>query len=307
MKTFNRYIALCLIPVLFASCTKSKGDSKNSIAATANVIEVSALDFKFEVPDQVPSGWNTFRFKNEGKQEHFFYIYRLPDNKTYQQFIDDAIKPLNSVWSEYEAGKLSREEAGAKLGTEIAPWFFTELVPSGGPALTEPGETAQATVKLEPGLHVVECYVKMPDGTWHTDMGMQQPLTVTEASTDAQPPAADAELTLSNYKIESRGTLTAGTRTIAVHVKENPEGFMLHDINLFRIDDETKPEEIVKWMDWMDLEQFKAPAPGYSLGGMEHLAAGKTGYMTVDLQPGNYVWVSEGYGSRGMVETFTVE
>lgn len=60
-------------------------------------------------------------------------------------------------------------------------------------------------------------------------------------------------------------------------------------------------------MDWMDLEQFRAPAPGIALGGVEHLTAGETAYMTVDLEPGRYAWVSEGYGSRGMVQEFTID
>ena len=60
-------------------------------------------------------------------------------------------------------------------------------------------------------------------------------------------------------------------------------------------------------MDWMDLEGFRAPAPGYSLGGVEHMRADQTGYMTVELQPGSYAWVSEGYGVQGMVRKFEVE
>jgi hypothetical protein len=37
------------------------------------------------------------------------------------------------------------------------------------------------------------------------------------------------------------------------------------------------------------------------------MAAGRTGYTMINLTPGKYAWVSEGYGSRGMVETFTIE
>lgn len=117
-----------------------------------------------------------------------------------------------------------------------------------------------------------------------------------------------AELTLSNYEIETSGQLTAGTRTVAVHVTDTPEGMLPHDINLFRLESETTTvEEIVAWMDWMDLGQFRAPGPGISIGGVEHLPAGATGYKTVDLEPGRYAWVSQGYGARGMVEEFTVE
>lgn len=305
MKTLTHLLCMSLIMGTLFSCSTKKSDSESD-SNPAGLVEVTALDFKFEAPEEIPSGWTTFRFKNEGKQEHFLYLYRLPDGKTYDQFLEEAMVPFGTVWNEYASGEISRSEAESKLGSEIPGWFFTDMVPSGGPALTEPGETVQTTVQLDPGLYVIECYVKMPDGTWHTEQGMQQAMAVSDEDNGAEPPVADAELTLSNYEIMAEGELEAGTQTIAVHVKENPEGFMLHDINLFRLDDNTSVDEIVKWMDWMDLEQFRAPAPAYSLGGVEHMVAGKTGYMTVDLKPGNYAWVSEVYGSRGMVKSFTI-
>jgi hypothetical protein len=193
------------------------------------------------------------------------------------------------------------------LGEEIGEWFFTDAVPSGGPALTEPGETSEATVLLEPGTYVMECYVKTPQGTWHTSRGMVTELVVTDEPNGASAPEADVRLTLSNYEIDVTGEMTTGPRTVAVHVEEDPEGFMLHDVNLVRLDGDTTVDDVVAWMDWMDLEQFRSPAPGHFLGGVEHMVSGRTGYVSVDLEPGRYAWVSEGYGARGMVEAFTVE
>jgi hypothetical protein len=37
------------------------------------------------------------------------------------------------------------------------------------------------------------------------------------------------------------------------------------------------------------------------------MLAGDTAYVRVELSPGEYAWISEAYGGRGMVETFTVE
>jgi len=288
--------------------TVAVSDAEANANTSTNVIEVVARDFVFEAPDQLVSGWNTFRFTNNGKQEHFFYIYRLPDNKTFDQFVQEAMVPFGTVWNEYASGQISRDSALVKFGTALPAWYVTEMVPSGGVGLTEAGETGETTVKLDPGLHVIECYVKMPDGSWHTEQGMQQPLTVTTDSTSAEPPEADVELTLSNYKIDRKGAYRAGNQTIAIYVAENPQGFTMHNLDLFRLEDDTTTvQQIVKWMDWLDLEQFRAPAPGYSLGGIEPMAAGRTGYVTVNFRPGNYAWVSEGYGSKGMVETFTIE
>jgi hypothetical protein len=290
-----------------AEIADTMADAPVEAPAATGVVDVVARDFAFDAPAEIPSGWTTFRMTNAGQQEHFLYLYRLPDGMTYERFLEEAMVPFGNVWNAYAAGEIDRSEAEARFGSELPAWFFTDITPSGGPALTEPGVTAQATVELEPGTYVMECYVKTPDGRWHTELGMQRTLVVNDESTGASPPAADAELTLSNYALASSGPLASGRRTIAVRVEESPEGFMMHDINLFRLEGDASVDEIVAWMDWMDLEGFRAPAPGHSLGGVEHMAAGGTGYLTVDLVPGDYAWVSEGYGARGVAREFTVE
>ncbi len=301
MKILKSLTVLFLAAAVFGSCTSKKE------ADDANVVEITAVDFKFQAPDSIKSGWNTIEFKNEGQQEHFVYTYRLPEDKSFEEFKQAVTIPFIEVWDKYLAGEINQEETAQMLGAEIEPWYFTEVTPTGGVAITEPGATAQSTLNFEPGLYVMECYVKMPDGRWHTEMGMVQPFTVTEDSTGADAPSANYEMTLSNYQIDTGGSLKKGTNTIAVHVKDTPEGFMKHDINLFRLNDTTTVDGILQWMNWMEKDQFTAPAPGYSLGGVEHLDAGMTGYMTVELTPGNYAWVSEGYGHRGMVKEFTIE
>jgi hypothetical protein len=64
-------------------------------------------------------------------------------------------------------------------------------------------------------------------------------------------------------------------------------------------------DDVVAWMDWLDA--LTAPAPIEFMGGAEDMPAGNTAYITVDLTPGRYAWVSESYGSRGMAKQFTVE
>lgn len=303
-------LGLALLAAGLAACQSGDGASdgaSESADAEADVVEVTAKDFEFEMPREIPSGWTTMRFVNEGEQEHFFLLWRLPEGKSFAEYRSRVAGTFLRVWSRYDSGDLTREETLEVLGQELPGWFFTEAVPSGGAALTEGGRTSRVTLELEPGTYAVECYVKTPQGTWHTDRGMLRSLTVTGDATGAAPPEADAELVLSNYEIAGEGRLEAGTRTVAVRVADTPDGFMAHDVNLFRLDEGATVEEIVAWMDWMDLDRFRAPAPGLSLGGMESMAAGGTGYMTVDLEPGRYAWVSEGYGARGMVSEFTVE
>lgn len=296
--------ALALSFVL-AACQPA--DRAPEDAGADGVVEVVGKDFEFEAPAEIPSGWTTFRFANTGEQDHFLYLYRLPDDVGFEEYRRTVPKIFDDLYSRYDAGDLTREETEQALAEQIPEWFFTDVVPAGGVALTEAGDTAVATVRLEPGVYAMECYVKTPQNTWHTNRGMLKKLVVTEEPNGAEPPAADAALTLSNYEIAVEGELTAGEHTISVHAAERPEGLMMHDVNLVRLDEETSVDEVVAWMDWMELDQFRHPAPGYNLGGVEHMAPGRTGYMTVELIPGDYAWVSEGYADRGMVETFTVE
>lgn len=300
-------IATGLSILLLSSCRPAEPPAADPEPVSPPVVDILVSDFAFEAPSELASGWTTFRMKNVGQQEHFGLLQKLPEGKRIADYGADVGAVFGSVWERYEAGELDREGAGAALGEELPQWFFNDIVQAGGPALTEPGEVAQTTVRLDPGIYVLECYVKTPEGVWHTMLGMVHEITVTADASEASPPDADLELTLSNYQIDISSELGAGTRTVAVHVVDTPEGMMAHDINLFRLDEGTDLNEIVEWMDWMDLEGFRAPAPGYSLGGVEHLRAGATGYMTVDLEPGRYAWVSEGYGPQGVALEFTVE
>lgn len=311
MRKPSRAVALGVVLVSMAACQPAdRGGGSAGVVedSAADVVEITAKDFEFQAPKAIPSGWTTFRFANESdKQEHFFLLWQLPEGKTFADYRSQVFETFVDVWNRYDQGQLTRKEAGAALGEELPAWFFEDLEPAGGAALTEPGRTSRVTLDLEPGTYVMECYVKTPQGTWHSDRGMLRELTVTEDSTGAQPPEADVELTLSNYEIQVSGQPDAGRHTVAVHVTDTPDGLMPHDVNLFRLEGDTSAKEIAGWMDWMDLEQFRAPAPGVSMGGVEHLPAGGTGYMTVELTPGRYAWVSEGYAGRGMVKTFTVQ
>lgn len=306
---FGTVVALALTA---GACTGEAGEAGSradaDTASEPGVVRITATDFQFEAPEEIPSGWTTFRFANEGEQEHFAYIYRIPDDVSFVQYRQQVADVFVRVWNRYASGSLDRGEFMQTLAAEVPEWMLSGgVVPAGGPALTEPGETTQTTVRLDPGTHVIECYVKTPQGIWHTERGMLKELVVTSDSTGVAPPDPDVRLTLSNYEIAVSGEPTVGPQTFAVRVEENPEGFNMHDVNLIRLEGDAAPDEVVAWMDWLELGAFRPPAPGYSLGGVDQMVAGRTGYVTVDLTPGRYLWVSEGYGARGMTREFRVE
>lgn len=53
---------------------------------------------------------------------------------------------------------------------------------------------------------------------------------------------------------------------------------------------------------------LEVPAPATFLGGVNEMPVGSTGYLTVDLEPGQYAWIAEVPKpmEKGMLKSFTV-
>ena len=188
----------------------------------ANVVDVTAHDYYFDVSDSIPSGWTTFRLKNEGSCDHFFSLTLLPDNIKFERYGTDVGSAFAITWDSLRGG-MDKAKAGVMLGSLLPQWYASAKY-MGGTGIIEPGKTAQVTQKLLPGNYVMECYMKTKEGKFHNALGMVRPLTVLQKVSDMKEPNdADVELTLSNYKIESKGKLTAGTHRVAVHFKEQPK------------------------------------------------------------------------------------
>jgi hypothetical protein len=276
-------------------------------AATVSppVVEVAARDFSFEAPAEIASGWTTLRFRNLGAQEHFMSLSRLPDGKTLDDYITEvAAGAFGGAMEPYYSGEVELASALETLVGLIPAWFG-DMVFSGGPGLLAPGLAEDVTVNLEPGNYVLECYVKTPDGMFHSALGMIAGLTVTTAETGAEEPTADFDVTLANYVIEAPDQVAAGPHTVRVRVIQDPEGMLKHDVHLLRVTEATDLATVIPWMSWID--GFMAPAPAKFVGGMEQLEAGHAGYLRADLEPGSYAWISEAYADRGMVKEFVVE
>ena len=152
----------------------------------------------------------------------------------------------------------------------------------------------------------MECYIKTADGIFHSSLGMQRPITVTSESSGASPPESDIEVTLSNYEIAIEGELTQGEHTVAVHFAEQPAVGLGNDVHVVRLETGTNLDEVVRWMDWMNVDGLRAPAPARFVGGTQEMPVGYTAYFTIELLPGRCAWISEAPAANGMVQGFTV-
>ena len=286
--------------------TENKSESKPE---PDNVVQIITQNMEFQIADEIPSGWNTFRYTNKSSQVHFFLIDKYPDGKT----IEDAENIVSPIFQEgmdlINQGKA--EEGYAAFGK--LPEWFGEVVFLGGSGMVSPGQTCETTLKLDPGYYILECYVKMANGIFHSKMGMVKELVVTEEKSNISPPSANIQINISStHGLEYSDPILKGANTFSVYFEDQivHENFVGHDVNLVRLDPNADIKALEKWVNWADPKGLITPSPdGITfLGGINDMPAGSKGYFTVNLEPGNYGLISEVPNASGknLLKQFSV-
>ncbi|MCP9199639.1 hypothetical protein MKO06_06960 [Gramella sp. GC03-9] len=272
--------------------------------------EIITTSMEFQTKDTLKSGWNTFKYKNRSNETHLILFDKYPKGKTIADTKRDIVPPFQEGMDLINEGKM--EEAGKAFGK--LPEWFQEVEFVGGVGLISPQSTAQSTMKLEPGTYIIECYVKMPNGVFHTTQGMAKQIEVVEEKTDLSEPSADYTISIAAEEgIKFDQDVSTGEKTFAVNFGKQKvhEHYLMHDVNLVWAEPGADLAELEKWVNWSDPEGLQTPAPkGFKfLGGMQEMNEGKTGYFTADLKQGRYVLIAEVPGSRekGMLKEFMVK
>jgi hypothetical protein len=291
-------VGACLSSLGIAGCGGADGDD-GSAAVASGIVDVQAFDYRFHAADEIPSGWTTFRMDNVGREHHLLLLYRLPENVRFDDYLTLEAS-FENVLQALDDGAVESDEALALLRSALPDWS-REIVAMGGPGLVAPGSTAITSVRLEPGRYVMECSVRTADGRTHTSLGMVRLLTVTKDSSHARPPAADVELTLRDGAFHAAGSLHPGLRTVAVHFAGSPP-----DVHLARVTDDTDRDRLAHWLNLLQADGMREPAPADFLGGANGMPVGHTSYFTVDLTPGRYSWVSEPAPNARVLREFIV-
>lgn len=317
MKYFKHLFGLCLSMLLIFSINSCKQEKKedSQIKITTNntksdnVIEIVTNVMDFVTVDTVPSGWNTFKYINKSTEPHFILFDDYPEGKSSEDAEKEVMPAFDKGMELINEGKI--EEAMAAFGT--LPEWFSEIVFTGGSGMISPKQENIFTVKLLPGLYIIECYVKMANGKFHTSMGMTKEIWVTEKDSGNQPPEADINITISgNEGINYEGEINSGWQTFKVNYVDQivHENFVGHDVNLVKIDEGANLNALEAWMNWATPTGLMTPSPdGFTfLGGTNDAPAGTSQYFKVNLEPGNYVFISEvpNSKSKNMLKTFTI-
>jgi hypothetical protein len=217
------------------------------------VVTITASDFSFDAPSEIPAGVTTFHLVNRGPGLHHVQLVKLGEGKTVDDFL-----------------------AAVKAGGPPPAWATV----AGGPNPPDLGGTAITTMALEPGNYAMVCFIPSGDGIPHLMKGMVRPLTVTAASGAGAPePSADLVMKLVDFAFELDGPLTAGRHTIRV---ENA-GAQPHEVAIVRLEPGKEPMDVAAWG-----EKQVGPAPGKLQGGVSAIMPNTRAFVEVDLQPGEY-------------------
>lgn len=303
-----KHLMIAAACLAIAAC---QSETANTSTPTENVLELGIEGLSFVGPDTVKSGWTTVRIDNDAGMAHFGLVYRVPDHVTADMITDEIVRPLQASLTATIAG--DTEEAQRQLAT-LPPWLG-ELVWMGGPGMMSDGVTAEATMYLEPGHYIVECYVKT-DGFQHNynpnpgQHGMVHAFTVTEEEGGMAEPEANVTLTLTNggYEIAD-GAFAAGENSVRAIFAEQQlyNNFVGHDAHMFRIDPDTDVDVAANWVDFFPVEGQQTPAPAHFVGGIHDMPQGSTGYFKVTLEPGSYGITAEIPDAKANGHFMTVE
>ncbi len=304
-------LVICMVSMIGA-CARSD-DTASESGDTAGVVDVVARGLTLQAPDEIPSGWTTFRFLNESPMVHFVLVERIPDGQGIESQQGEIAPVFQDGMDLLSAGDV---EAALERFQDLPEWFG-EIVFLGGPGLTAPGRTSAATVYLEPGTYLLECYVKT-GGIFHSFnpdpsvYGMVHEFTVTEETSETPEPSATVQISISTGGgIEVSGTLVPGEQTVSVRFVDQTvhENFVGHDVHLARVTGDTDLEELERWMDWSQPTGLQTPAPAVFVGGTNEMPAGATAYFTVSVEPGDYAWIAEvpGAAQKGLLKRFSVQ
>ncbi len=259
-----RSASLTVLAVLLASCGNDRPASDappgggvsaadtSAAPGAPNVVTITARDFTFEAPEQIPAGVTTLRLVSDGPSLHHVQLVRFENGKSLKDFL------------------------GALKGDGFPSWATSV----GGPAPPAPNDASSVIQDLTPGDYALVCFIPSADGVPHVAKGMARALKVVAASGPAAvEPETDLVVKLLDYDFQLSAPITAGKHRIRV---ENV-GIQHHEIAIVKLNPGKKPADFTAW----GMKQV-GPPPGSLHGGISGIMPGTHAIIEVDLPAGEY-------------------
>ncbi|WP_242205189.1 hypothetical protein [Aestuariivivens insulae] len=296
--------------LLLVTCKSETSKQTKDKISNNLVIDVITEAMEFQMIDTIPSGWNTFRYKNLSHEVHFFILEKLPNGIRLENYKNELVPPFIKATEYMLAGNM---EEGFKQFENIPKWFDSIEV-SGGVGLVSPNSTAKSTIYLKPGIYAMECYIRMPNGMAHAFFGMLKEVIVLDTKSTISEPEANINISISSTKgIILKDSITKGKHIFKVDFKDQIkyETMLGHDINLIKVNNPKLLDTVNTWINAADLNSLRSPSPkGVTfLGGVNDCQEGTSGYFYAEITSGQYALISEvpNAKSRNMLLPFTVK
>jgi uncharacterized cupredoxin-like copper-binding protein len=277
-------LAILAIAILLSACGSAIASTPAGSDAAIPEITIKAADYSFEVSDQIEAGLVKLTLVNDGEELHHAQIIRLNDGVTMEQF-----------------------QTALQQGPEVALPLITLV---GGPGVVDPGLQSQVILELMPGQYVLLCFIPGHDGVPHLAKGMIRPIEVVAHTDHDHPsvsePKADAVVKLLDFSFVLPSEIKAGEQLWQVV----NEGQQPHEIAIMKLAEGKTMADVQAFM------QAPQGAPPFaSVGGFQAINPDASGWLHLNLEPGNYVAIchvpdpasGHAHAELGMVMPFIVK
>lgn len=136
----KKYLLLLLLTAILFHYTSHAQAQSSEADHSDHAITILAEDYAFDAPDEIPSGWTTIEYVNEGEEPHLLLLGLLPEGKTFDDYAGEVLPPFDAVWRAYAHGEIDFEEFAERSETESPEWFGAVKF-MGGSGLIDPGLT----------------------------------------------------------------------------------------------------------------------------------------------------------------------
>ena len=291
MRYAHRYAPaslIVLLVLLLSGCQPVQPPAVEAAAPEAaaeipNVV-ITATDSSFNIPAEIPAGLVSLTLKNEGDANHHAIIGRMFDDVTLEQ-----------------VGEMLAKGDESEVFGDL-DMFMPDTIPGGA---------TNVLLDMPPGRWAVFSFSMGEDMVPDFAKGLLAEFTVTDSVQPATAaPDTDLTVTLSDDDFDMPSELTAGSHTIQVTNAGSADNAFVFFVQL---GGDTTLDDILSEFDALfttgtmpeEMSEF------WGVGGLMTNTVSDTYWTTIDLEPGNYVAISNigstGFPYSGMAKYFTVK
>jgi len=235
-------------------------------------------DTAITVPQSASAGITTVSINHTGQVDRTVTLARLNTGVTLEQF----------------TGQLATDDMAA-----------VNLVSLAGGVNAPAGQTNEVTLELEEGTYVVIAFPQSDEPPLLANF----PVSGSNAP-PASPPSADVTVDMADFNFTMPDTVSAGSGVWEIQ----NSGGQWHEMQIIKPEEGFTQEQFFQMM--MSDQQPSGPPPFEEIAFFGPSSQGKTGWITVDLQPGTY-WAicflpdiagdGKSHAEKGMFKEFTVQ